>query len=107
MNISISQAFGKFTILVMLFPFQEVNFQREGSVLHYGQNIEHSTLESLWHELKQSCDFSPARIEVERFNLHNRWKKRGIAIVPTKFGISFTAKFMNQVIILSVTFFPR
>lgn len=75
---------------------REVNFQSEGSVLHYGQNIEHSTLESLWHELKQSCDFSPARKEVERFNLHNRWKKRGIAIVPTKFGISFTAKFMNQ-----------
>lgn len=27
----------------------------------------------------------------------NRWKKRGIALTPTKFGISFTAFFMNQV----------
>ena len=27
----------------------------------------------------------------------NRWKKRGIAIIPTKFGISFTALFLNQV----------
>lgn len=26
----------------------------------------------------------------------NRWKKRGISIVPTKFGISFTARFLNQ-----------
>ena len=27
----------------------------------------------------------------------NRWKKRGIALTPTKFGIAFTATFMNQV----------
>lgn len=27
----------------------------------------------------------------------NRWTKRGIAVVPTKFGISFTAAFLNQV----------
>jgi xanthine dehydrogenase/oxidase len=37
------------------------------------------------------------REEVDQFNAHNRWKKRGIAMVPTKFGISFTTKFMNQV----------
>lgn len=27
----------------------------------------------------------------------NRWTKRGLAIIPTKFGISFTAVFLNQV----------
>lgn len=27
----------------------------------------------------------------------NRWRKRGLAMTPTKFGISFTATFMNQV----------
>ncbi|KAK4419557.1 Xanthine dehydrogenase 1 [Sesamum alatum] len=75
---------------------REINFQREGSVLHYGQQIEHCTLERLWNGLKASCDFLSARKEVEQFNLQNRWKKRGVAIVPTKFGISFTAKFMNQ-----------
>ncbi|MED6171547.1 xylitol dehydrogenase [Stylosanthes scabra] len=33
---------------------------------------------------------------VDLFNSHNRWKKRGIAMVPTKFGIPFTIKLMNQ-----------
>ncbi|KAL6564721.1 xylitol dehydrogenase [Orobanche minor] len=76
---------------------REINFQREGSVLHYGQQkIEHFTLGRMWNELKVSCNFSGAREEVEKFNLHNRWRKRGVAIIPTKFGISFTAKFMNQ-----------
>ncbi|CAA0805785.1 Xanthine dehydrogenase 1 [Striga hermonthica] len=75
---------------------REMNFQREGSVTHYGQQLENCTLERIWKELKVSCNFAGAREEVEQFNLHNRWKKRGVAIVPTKFGVAFTAKFMNQ-----------
>lgn len=31
-----------------------------------------------------------------RFNRSHVWQKRGISMIPTKFGISFTAKFMNQ-----------
>ncbi len=30
------------------------------------------------------------------FNAAHRWTKRGLALVPTKFGIAFTATFMNQ-----------
>lgn len=33
---------------------------------------------------------------VEEFNKQNRWRKRGISIVPTKFGIAFTALHLNQ-----------
>ena len=36
-------------------------------------------------------------IEVAQFNAANRYRKRGICVIPTKFGISFTALFMNQV----------
>ncbi|KAF9598089.1 hypothetical protein IFM89_024434 [Coptis chinensis] len=75
---------------------REINFQREGSVLHYGQELQHCTLAPLWDELKYSCDFWKARSKVDQFNSQNRWKKRGVAMVPTKFGISFTLKFMNQ-----------
>ncbi|KMT14477.1 hypothetical protein BVRB_4g072500 [Beta vulgaris subsp. vulgaris] len=75
---------------------REINFQSEGSILHYGQILEHCTLPELWNQLKLSCDFHRARAEVDDFNVHNRWKKRGLAMVPTKFGISFTTKFMNQ-----------
>lgn len=77
---------------------QEINFQSEGCFTHYGQPLQNFTLPRVWNELKQSCEFLKAREEVEQFNSQNRWKKRGIAMVPTKFGISFTTKFMNQVI---------
>lgn len=76
---------------------QEINFLKEGSILHYSQKIENFTLGRLWKELKVSSNYSKARKQVEEFNRHNRWKKRGIAMIPTKFGISFTSKFMNQV----------
>lgn len=75
---------------------REINFQKEGSVLHYGQKLQNCTLTQLWNQLKLSCEFSRAQEEVDQFNSKNRWKKRGIAMVPTKFGISFTVKSMNQ-----------
>lgn len=75
---------------------REINFQGEGTILHYGQKLEYCTLGPVWNGLKLSCDFSKAREEADQFNLQNRWKKRGVALVPTKFGISFTTKFMNQ-----------
>ncbi|XP_038878581.1 xanthine dehydrogenase 1-like [Benincasa hispida] len=75
---------------------REINFQGEGYMLHYGQQVQHSTLGPLWDQLKTSCDFTNARKEVEQFNSQNRWRKRGVAMVPTKFGISFTLKLMNQ-----------
>ncbi|PNT74501.1 hypothetical protein BRADI_1g15800v3 [Brachypodium distachyon] len=75
---------------------KELNFQSEGIVLHYGQLLQNCTIHSVWDELKASCNFVEARKDVNSFNGNNRWRKRGIAMVPTKFGISFTAKFMNQ-----------
>ncbi|KAJ7980772.1 putative Xanthine dehydrogenase [Quillaja saponaria] len=75
---------------------RELNFQGEGSILHYGQQLQHCTLAQLWDELKLSSDFLKACLEVDRFNSHNRWRKRGVAMVPTKFGISFQVKLLNQ-----------
>ncbi|WCJ36904.1 Xanthine dehydrogenase/oxidase [Euphorbia peplus] len=75
---------------------REMNFQTNQSVTHYGQQLQYCTLAPLWNELKLSCNFLKAREDANQFNLANRWKKRGVAMVPTKFGISFTTKLMNQ-----------
>ena len=34
---------------------------------------------------------------MQEFNERSRFRKRGMAMTPTKFGISFTTKFLNQV----------
>src|SRR5207302_1301755 len=53
-------------------------------------------IEAIWRQLKTSSGFEERRAEIERFNSQSSHTKRGIAITPAKFGISFTATFFNQ-----------
>ncbi|KAL3674239.1 hypothetical protein V7S43_000197 [Phytophthora oleae] len=72
------------------------NMYVEGQTTHYGQPLEDFNLRTLWQHTLDRSGFEAKKAEVEAFNKNNRWKKRGVAILPTKFGISFTSKFMNQ-----------
>jgi xanthine dehydrogenase/oxidase len=50
----------------------------------------------VWAELKERAGLEAARVEVDAFNKNSKWRKRGLAAVPTKYGIAFTATFLNQ-----------
>ena len=76
---------------------RERNFYREGDITHYGQPVRDAArIERIWDQLKETSAFDARREEIARFNRANRHVKRGIAITPVKFGISFTATFFNQ-----------
>jgi xanthine dehydrogenase large subunit len=76
---------------------RERNFYQPGQTTHYGQAVEGAErIEAVWSQLKASSQLSQRRVEVEAFNASHPHAKRGIAITPTKFGISFTATFYNQ-----------
>ena len=76
---------------------RERNFYREGDVTHYGQTVKDAArIERIWDELKATSSFDARREEIACFNASNVYTKRGIAITPVKFGISFTATFFNQ-----------
>lgn len=45
----------------------------------------------------ETSEFEARKGAIAEFNSANRFRKRGIALIPTKFGISFTTKFLNQV----------
>ena len=66
--------------------------------LNHSQAIVNNPLSRLWEEIHKStrADVAKRREAVETFNAQHRWRKRGISVVPTKFGINFTAKFLNQ-----------
>jgi len=53
-------------------------------------------LQRMWDQLMEQSDFEGRRSAVEAFNIANRYKKRGLAVVPTTYGISFTATHLNQ-----------
>jgi xanthine dehydrogenase large subunit len=76
---------------------RERNFYREGDITHYGQTVKDAgRIASIWTQLKQSSGFESRRAEIQRFNAAHPHCKRGMAITPVKFGISFTATFFNQ-----------
>jgi xanthine dehydrogenase large subunit len=76
---------------------RERNFYREGDVTHYGQTVKHpARMQTIWDRLKATSSFARRRGDIDAFNASHRHTKRGIAITPMKFGISFTATFMNQ-----------
>ncbi|KAI9920443.1 hypothetical protein PsorP6_015724 [Peronosclerospora sorghi] len=72
------------------------NMYIEGQRTHFGQPLEDFNLQTLWQHLIYRSNFESKKTNVEAFNKSNRWKKRGVSLLPTKIGISFTTKFMNQ-----------
>ncbi|RDD44277.1 Xanthine dehydrogenase/oxidase [Trichoplax sp. H2] len=75
---------------------REINLHRNNDVTHYNQTVEDSRARAVLNEvIKRSC-YESRKLEVEAFNKVNRWKKRGIAIVPAGFPVSFTSKYNNQ-----------
>ncbi len=68
----------------------------ERNVTHYYQTVEHNMLEEMTAELEASADYAKRREAIRAFNARSPILKKGLALTPVKFGISFTASFLNQ-----------
>ncbi len=71
---------------------RERNFyygEGETCTTHYGQEIVDNRLDRVWSEAKQRSDYMARRAAIAAFNETSLYKKRGLAITPVKFGISF------------------
>jgi xanthine dehydrogenase large subunit len=68
----------------------------ERNVTHYDMAVEDNILDPLITRLEQTSRYRARRAEIERWNAQSPVLKRGLAITPVKFGISFTATFFNQ-----------
>ncbi|KAK2743120.1 hypothetical protein FQN55_007571 [Onygenales sp. PD_40] len=63
----------------------------------------HQVIDEDWHvpmlleQVRKEAKYDERKAEIAKFNLQNKYKKRGICLVPTKFGLSFaTALHLNQ-----------
>lgn len=68
----------------------------ETNTTHYGQELGDERIPQIWTSLLASSKLEARRAEVDLFNAKSARIKRGIAITPVKFGISFTATWLNQ-----------
>ena len=65
-------------------------------VTHYHQVVEDNLLEEMTADLAASSDYQARREAIQAFNRANPVLKKGLALTPVKFGISFTSSFLNQ-----------
>ncbi len=98
---------GKFVIEAAIFKaaemmnvepsfIQKKNLLRNGDEFPYGQIAERCQAISCWNSLEQKISIDDVKKRVADFNSTNEWKKKGFAVMPICFGISFTNTMMNQ-----------
>ncbi|XP_074644518.1 xanthine dehydrogenase/oxidase-like isoform X2 [Tubulanus polymorphus] len=76
---------------------REVNSYRTIGPSTFGLlEIDGRCLSRCWNDVIEQSNYEELRRETDTFNAENRWKKRGVSVVPTKCGIGFPWRFMNQ-----------
>ncbi|KAM4538347.1 aldehyde oxidase 6 isoform 2-T2 [Fundulus diaphanus] len=75
---------------------REINMYKGPSVTHYKFEFSPENLRRCWEQCKLKSDYDARRKAVAQFNQQSRWKKRGVAIIPIKYGIAFAESFLNQ-----------
>jgi xanthine dehydrogenase large subunit len=74
---------------------QQKNLLKTGDEFPYGQKAE-SEANECWHKANELFNIQQQQDEVNEFNARNKQYKKGMALMPICFGISFTKTFMNQ-----------
>jgi xanthine dehydrogenase large subunit len=72
------------------------NLLKEGDIFHFGMHAENCRAEMTFDRLLGKSRWSALRAEIDSFNATHRLVKRGAALIPNCFGISFTKLLMNQ-----------
>ncbi|XP_073232045.1 xanthine dehydrogenase/oxidase-like [Porites lutea] len=71
---------------------RELNLYKNGQVTQTGQKLKDCNISSLWNDLMLSSDFMKRKEAIDTFNKDNRWRKRGISVVPLKYGVRWDGR---------------
>ena len=77
---------------------RKINFYKKNkkNITHYGMKIEDNVINEIFNKLIKKSNYKKRCLEIKKYNSRNKYKKKGIAITPVKFGISFTTIHLNQ-----------
>ncbi|WP_242219193.1 xanthine dehydrogenase molybdopterin binding subunit [Shinella zoogloeoides] len=76
--------------------YDEMGIEGDRNLTPYHQKVEDCIIQRLVAELEESADYAGRRKAIAEFNAKSRVVKRGLALTPVKFGISFTKTESNQ-----------
>lgn len=77
---------------------RKLNFygKAEKNTTPYGQTVKDNVIHELVSQIEQNSDYQKRRREIEAFNQDSPILRKGIALTPVKFGISFNVVHLNQ-----------
>ncbi|MBL7978786.1 MAG: molybdopterin-dependent oxidoreductase [Bacteroidetes Order II. Incertae sedis bacterium] len=81
---------------VPAFEIQEKNLVQDGYEMSYGQVLSGTKAIETWRKARQEFNLDQMLEAVTNFNATHPYRKKGLAIMPICFGISFTNTMMNQ-----------
>lgn len=84
------------TIGVNAIEIQRANLLNENDEFQYGQKAENVNAHKCFALASEKFNLDNLRKSIDNYNLNNRYSKRGLAVMPLCFGISFTNTSMNQ-----------
>lgn len=71
-------------------------YQGENNKTPYGQIFENNMLPSILDKIYESSEYKERLEHIKEFNSENNGFIKGLSLTATKFGIAFTARFLNQ-----------
>ena len=85
-----------FTIGMRPEEVREKNLYERGDVTPFGQSQPYCYMREVWAYLKEQAGYHERLREVERFNAENRWRKRGLAMIPVKYASGYNLAMLEQ-----------
>lgn len=81
---------------ISAWKIQQVNLLQENDEFHYGQIAKKVEAKNCWNQLNKSINIKKIQNNIKAFNDTNSTHKKGMALMPICFGISFTNTPMNH-----------
>ncbi|XP_048242204.1 xanthine dehydrogenase-like isoform X1 [Haliotis rufescens] len=70
--------------------FRKLNLYENGQTTAHGMLLKYCTIKNMVAQLETSADVQARKQQVAAFNQANRWKKKGISVMPLRFELNFT-----------------
>jgi xanthine dehydrogenase/oxidase len=78
-----------FSIGMLPEDLREKNLYDRGDVTPFGQALSYCYMKDVWKFLKEKSNYQGKRRAVDEFNRKNRWRKRGLGMIPVKYGSGY------------------
>jgi len=75
---------------------REKNLYNAGDVTPFGQALSYCYMKQVWAYVKHVAHYDAKRAAVDDFNRKNKWRKRGLAIIPVKYGSGYNLLQLEQ-----------